>query len=61
MCLAERLAASVWTCQADIASVHWAKLKHVGMVTSYGLLLLAVIASLALQFVSFKYGLMYPT
>jgi hypothetical protein len=31
------------------------------MVTSYDLLLLTVIASLALQFLSFKFGLMYPT
>jgi hypothetical protein len=47
MSLAERPAASVWTCRADIASVHWTKLKHVGRVTSYDVLLLAVVASLA--------------
>jgi hypothetical protein len=31
----ERPAASVWTCQADIVSIHWTKLSYVGMVTSY--------------------------
>jgi hypothetical protein len=46
VCLAERPVGPAWACQADIASVHWTKLKHVGMVPSCGLLLLAVIVSL---------------
>ncbi|KAJ8584878.1 hypothetical protein M405DRAFT_433672 [Rhizopogon salebrosus TDB-379] len=36
--LSERPAASVWSRQADIISVHWTELNHVGMIRSYDLL-----------------------